>query len=117
MVTSYRRRRDIVVGRLTELDVKAFPPCAAFHAWVDVADRAGLGAWEFALRLLARTVPSPPAPRSAATARARPDVRGASEADLEEAASALPGWGGGWPPGHLCRIDAVPRLGAEGMRM
>jgi len=52
MVAAYRRRRDLVVERLTELGLRVFPPAGAFYAWVDVSG-AGLGARDFALRLLA----------------------------------------------------------------
>jgi aspartate/methionine/tyrosine aminotransferase len=52
MVAAYRRRRDTVVGRLAALGMTAFRPAGAFYAWVDVSG-AGLGAREFALRLLA----------------------------------------------------------------
>ena len=52
MVAAYRRRRDTVVDRLADLGMSAFRPAGAFYAWVDVAE-AGLGARDFALRLLA----------------------------------------------------------------
>jgi aspartate/methionine/tyrosine aminotransferase len=52
MVAAYRQRRDTVVGQLTELGMSVFRPAGAFYAWVDVTE-AGLGAREFALRLLA----------------------------------------------------------------
>jgi aspartate aminotransferase len=52
MVGAYRRRRDAVTGRLQELGMAAFRPAGAFYTWVDVS-AAGLGAREFALRLLA----------------------------------------------------------------
>ena len=52
MVAAYRRRRDAVTGHLQELGMAAFRPAGAFYTWVDVS-AAGLGAREFALRLLA----------------------------------------------------------------
>jgi aspartate/methionine/tyrosine aminotransferase len=51
MVSAYRRRRDTVIGQLAELGMTAFRPSGAFYAWVDVSE-SGLGAREFALRLL-----------------------------------------------------------------
>jgi aspartate aminotransferase len=52
MVGAYRRRRDAVTAQLHELGMAAFRPAGAFYTWVDVS-AAGLGAREFALRLLA----------------------------------------------------------------
>jgi aspartate aminotransferase len=52
MVGAYRRRRDAVTAGLQELGMAAFRPAGAFYTWVDVS-AAGLGAREFALRLLA----------------------------------------------------------------
>jgi aspartate/methionine/tyrosine aminotransferase len=51
MVAAYRRRRDTVVDRLTDLGMEVFRPAGAFYAWVDIA-ASGVGAREFALRLL-----------------------------------------------------------------
>jgi aspartate/methionine/tyrosine aminotransferase len=85
MVAAYRRRRDTVVGRLAELGMTAFPPAGAFYAWVDVAG-CGLGAREFALRLLEEERVAV-APGTAFGRRGEGFVRvslAASEADLDE---------------------------------
>ena len=90
MVAAYRRRRDTVVGRLGELGMTAFPPAGAFYAWVDVAG-AGLGAREFALRLLEEERVAV-APGTAFGSRGEGFVRislAASEADLEEGSTRL----------------------------
>ena len=52
MVGAYRHRRDLVTTQLQELGMAAFRPAGAFYTWVDVS-AGGLGAREFALRLLA----------------------------------------------------------------
>lgn len=53
MVSSYRQRRDTVIGLLGELEMTAFRPAGAFHTWVDISG-SGVGAREFALALLAQ---------------------------------------------------------------
>ena len=52
MVAAYRQRRDTVLGRLADLGMPAFRPAGAFYTWVDISG-SGVGAREFALRLLA----------------------------------------------------------------
>jgi len=53
MVSSYRQRRDTVIGHLAELGMTAFRPAGAFYTWVDIT-ATGEGSREFALRLLAQ---------------------------------------------------------------
>lgn len=83
MVAAYRQRRDTVVGRLADHGLTGFRPAGAFYAWVDIAE-AGLGAREFALRLLAEEGVAA-APGTAFGARGEGFLRlslAASEADL-----------------------------------
>jgi aspartate aminotransferase len=90
MVSAYRQRRDTVVGRLAELGMTAFRPAGAFYAWLDVAE-AGLGAREFALRLLADERVAV-APGTAFGSRGEGFVRlslAASEADLAEGSARI----------------------------
>jgi aspartate aminotransferase len=90
MVAAYRQRRDTVVDRLSELGIAAFRPAGAFYAWVDIAD-SGLGAREFALRLLAEERVAV-APGTAFGARGEGFVRvslAASEQDLAEGATRI----------------------------
>jgi aspartate/methionine/tyrosine aminotransferase len=85
MVAAYRQRRDTVVGRLAELGLPVFRPAGAFYTWVDVS-AAGLGAREFALRLLAEEQVAV-APGTAFGAGGEGFVRlslAAAEADLAE---------------------------------
>jgi aspartate/methionine/tyrosine aminotransferase len=85
MVAAYRQRRDTAVGRLAEHGLTAFRPAGAFYAWVDVSE-AGLGAREFALRLLAEEKVAA-APGTAFGARGEGFLRlslAASERDLAE---------------------------------
>lgn len=85
MVSAYRQRRDTVVSRLSGFGMTAFPPAGAFYAWVDVGG-TGLGAREFALRLLEEEQVAV-APGTAFGSRGEGFVRmslAASEADLEE---------------------------------
>jgi aspartate/methionine/tyrosine aminotransferase len=92
MVAAYRQRRDTVVGRLAELGMTAFRPAGAFYAWVDVAD-SGLGARDFALRLLAEEGVAV-APGTAFGARGEGFLRlslAASEQDLAEGATRIAG--------------------------
>jgi len=95
MVAAYRRRRDLVVDRLTGLGMSAFRPAGAFYAWVDVA-AAGLGAREFALRLLAEEGVAV-APGTAFGARGEGFVRlslATAEEDLAEGATRIAAlWG------------------------
>jgi aspartate/methionine/tyrosine aminotransferase len=90
MVSAYRRRRDLVVDRLTGLGMSVFRPAGAFYAWVDVA-ASGLGAREFALRLLAEERVAV-APGTAFGARGEGFVRlslAAAEDDLAEGATRI----------------------------
>jgi aspartate aminotransferase len=90
MVTAYRQRRDTVVGQLESLGMTAFRPSGAFYAWVDIA-ASGLGAREFALRLLAEEKVAV-APGSAFGRHGDGFVRmslAASEADLAEGSARL----------------------------
>ena len=90
MVAAYRQRRDTVVGQLESLGMTAFRPAGAFYAWVDVA-ASGLGAREFALRLLAEERVAV-APGSAFGSNGDGFVRislAASEADLAEGSSRI----------------------------
>ncbi len=52
-MSSYRQRRDTVIGLLGKLEMTAFRPAGAFHTWVDISG-SGVGAREFALALLAQ---------------------------------------------------------------
>jgi aspartate aminotransferase len=88
MVGAYRRRRDAVTDQLQQLGMTAFRPAGAFYTWVDVS-AAGLGAREFALRLLAEESVAL-APGTAFGPGGEGHVRmslAASEADLVEGAS------------------------------
>jgi aspartate/methionine/tyrosine aminotransferase len=90
MVAAYRQRRDTVVGRLAGHGLTAFRPAGAFYAWVDVS-AAGLGAREFALRLLAEEGVAA-APGTAFGPRGEGFLRlslAASEADLAEGSDRL----------------------------
>jgi aspartate/methionine/tyrosine aminotransferase len=90
MVAAYRRRRDTVVDRLTGLGMSVFRPAGAFYAWVDIA-ASGLGAREFALRLLAEENVAA-APGTAFGERGEGFLRvslAAAEADLAEGASRI----------------------------
>jgi aspartate/methionine/tyrosine aminotransferase len=90
MVAAYRRRRDTVVDRLTELGMEVFRPAGAFYAWVDVA-ASGLGAREFALRLLEEEHVAA-APGTAFGARGEGFLRlslATAEEDLAEAATRI----------------------------
>jgi aspartate aminotransferase len=90
MVEAYRRRRDTVVDRLTGLGLSAFRPGGAFYTWVDVS-ATGLGAREFALRLLGEERVAV-APGTAFGPGGEGHVRlslAASEADLAEGATRL----------------------------
>jgi aspartate/methionine/tyrosine aminotransferase len=90
MVAAYRRRRDTVVGRLASLGMTAFPPAGAFYAWVDVSG-AGVGAREFALRLLEQERVAV-APGTAFGNRGEGFVRvslAASENDLQEGSARI----------------------------
>ncbi|MFL6111407.1 MAG: pyridoxal phosphate-dependent aminotransferase [Catenulispora sp.] len=90
MVAAYRQRRDTVVGRLASLGMTAFRPSGAFYAWVDVTG-TGLGAREFALRLLAEERVAV-APGTAFGERGEGFVRlslAASERDLAEGCTRL----------------------------
>jgi aspartate aminotransferase len=90
MVTAYRQRRDTVVGQLESLGMTAFRPSGAFYAWVDIA-ASGLGAREFALRLLAEESVAV-APGSAFGRHGEGFVRmslAAAEADLAEGRARL----------------------------
>jgi aspartate aminotransferase len=90
MVAAYRQRRDTVVGRLGDLGLPVFRPAGAFYTWVDVS-AAGLGARDFALRLLAEEYVAV-APGTAFGRGGEGFVRislAASEADLAEGSMRL----------------------------
>jgi aspartate/methionine/tyrosine aminotransferase len=90
MVAAYRQRRDTVIGQLSTLGMSAFRPAGAFYAWVDVGG-TGLGAREFALRLLAEERVAV-APGSAFGDRGEGFLRlslAASERDLAEGATRI----------------------------
>jgi aspartate/methionine/tyrosine aminotransferase len=90
MVAAYRQRRDTVVDRLAAFGMSAFRPSGAFYAWVDIGD-SGLGAREFALRLLAEERVAA-APGTAFGARGEGFLRlslATAEEDLAEAATRI----------------------------